>query len=180
MAKNKSYWLFFIYIIRAVGALCGHSVTEGESLAVEQIIEWWIPWSGFVFVVHHLGQAPVMFCAWEKWIIAGVDGNSLVWWLAPQSVETQPQKDAVGMMQVIKMMHTLKFCVIWKWHSVLFWLRSITQRGMPYYFSSKMWIGKCLQIKLQVQPNGRNSSVNDFVNSLVAVFFSNLSYFDDI
>lgn len=152
------------------GSLYGHSVIEEEILVVEQIIELLIPWSGFVLVEHQLGLAPVKFSPWEKWIIAGVGGNSLEWWLAPQSVETQPQKDAVGMMQV---------CTFW--NSVpsgngtlsSFRLCLLPERSHPVNdVSSKMWIGSCLSIKLNVQTNGRHSSVNDFANSLAGCLFS--------
>ena len=53
-----------------------------------KITGWLILWYGFVFVEYQLGLAPVNLCPWEKQIIAGVDGNWLVWWLVPQSVET--------------------------------------------------------------------------------------------
>lgn len=43
------------------------------------------------------------------WIIAGVCGNSLVWWLEPQSVETQPQRGAVELMQVYTSWNPVSF-----------------------------------------------------------------------
>ncbi|XP_014682235.3 olfactory receptor 4C3D-like [Equus asinus] len=59
------------------GSLYGHSVIEEEILVVEQIIEWLIQRSDFVFVEHELDLAPVKFRPWEKQIIAEVVGNSL-------------------------------------------------------------------------------------------------------
>ena len=81
-----------------------------KEFSCSKITEWLIVWYGFVFVKYQLGLAPVNFCLWEKQIIAGGDGNWLVWWLVPQSAETQLQRGAVEMMQI---------CT-WKWQFALF------------------------------------------------------------
>jgi len=51
---------------------------QENSLFVEQMTEWLIPQFGFLSVESKLDKIPVKLCPWKKWIIIGVDGNSLV------------------------------------------------------------------------------------------------------